>query len=128
MEIALGLVPTFGGTQRLPRLIGRKRALQSILSGEPFDAHAACELGLVNEVVAPGRLLARSVEIARSFTRHSMVAVRTALAAVTRGLNLSIDEGLWVEANQFALNVGTDDVREGTAAFVEKRAPVWRDR
>jgi enoyl-CoA hydratase/carnithine racemase len=127
-EIKLGMVPTFGGTQRLPRLIGRKRALRAILSGDPFDAVTARELGLVNEVVADEQLLAAAIGIARTFTRHSSGAVRTCLAAVTRGLNTTIDEGLWIEANQFAVNVGSADLREGTAAFAEKRAPRWTDR
>jgi len=98
------------------------------LSGDPFDAVTARELGLVNEVVADEQLLATATGIARTFTRHSSVAVRTCLAAVTRGLNTTIDEGLWTEANQFAVNIGSADLREGTAAFVEKRAPRWTDR
>jgi enoyl-CoA hydratase/carnithine racemase len=127
-EITLGMVPTFGGTQRLPRLIGRKRALRAILSGDPFDALTARELGLVNEVVADDTLLETAITIARTFTRHSAVAVRTCLTAVTRGLNATIDEGLWIEAHQFAVNVGSDDLREGTAAFVEKRTANWNHR
>ncbi len=124
-EIKLGMVPTFGGTQRLPRLLGRKRALRTILSGDPFDAHVAHELGLVNEVVADKDVLSAALELAHSFTRHSAVAVRTCLAAVTRGLHTTVDEGLWIEASQFAVNIGSDDLREGTAAFVEKRPPHW---
>lgn len=120
-EIKLGMLPTFGGTQRLPRLIGRKRALQAILSGEPFGAEAAQAFGLVTSVVPAAELLDAAVSVAHSFTRHSPIAVRTCLAAVTRGLNVGIDEGLWIEANQFAISVATDDLREGTAAFVEKR-------
>ncbi|GAC1528790.1 MAG: crotonase/enoyl-CoA hydratase family protein [Vulcanimicrobiaceae bacterium] len=127
-EIKLGMVPTFGGTQRLPRLLGRKAALRAILSGDAFDAQTARVLGLVNEVVDDADVLAAAVSIARSFTRHSAVAVRTCLAAVTRGLNTTIDEGLWIEANQFAVNVASEDLHEGTAAFVEKRTPNWRHR
>jgi enoyl-CoA hydratase len=126
-EIKLGMVPTFGGTQRLPRLIGRKRALRALLSGDPFDAPTAREFGLVNDVVADDEVLATAIVIARSVTRHSLVAVRTVLAATTRGLNTTIDEGLWIEANQFAINAASDDLREGTTAFVEKRAAQWRD-
>jgi enoyl-CoA hydratase len=127
-EIALGMVPTFGGTQRLARLVGRKRALRAILSGDPFDAATAREMGLVNEVVDGEQLLEAAFAAARTFTRRSAVAVRTCLAAVTRGLNATVDEGLWIEANQFAVNVASDDFREGTAAFVEKRAARWTDR
>jgi len=127
-EIKLGMMPTFGGTQRLPRLIGRKRALRAILSGEPFDAACAREFGLVTDVVPDEQLLGTALATARSFTRHSAVALRTCLAAVTRGLNATIDEGLWIEANQFAVNAAGDDWREGTAAFVEKRAAHWSDR
>jgi enoyl-CoA hydratase len=127
-EIALGLVPTFGGTQRLPRLIGRKRALRAILSGDPFDARTACEFGLVNEVVEDDALLDAALALARRFTRHSALALRTCLAAVTRGLNTTIDEGLWIEAHQFGRNAASDDAREGTTAFVEKRAARWTDR
>ncbi len=127
-EIKLGMVPTFGGTQRLPRLIGRKGALRAILSGDPFDAQTAHEFGLVNEVVGEEELLTAAVAVARSFTRHSAVAVRTCLAAVTRGLNTTIDEGLLIEASQFAVNIGSEDLREGTAAFVEKRASRWSHR
>lgn len=120
-EIKLGMVPTFGGTQRLPRLVGRKTALRMILSGDPVDAATAREIGLVNEVVPPEALLETARTVALSITRHSPIAVATCLAAVTRGLNTTIDEGLWIEANQFAVNVGTEDLREGTRAFVEKR-------
>jgi enoyl-CoA hydratase len=127
-EIKLAMVPTFGGTQRLPRLIGRKRALRAILSGDPFDALTARDFGLVNEVVPDEQLLETAIGAARTFTRHSTLAVRTCLAAVTRGLNTTIDEGLWIEANQFAVNIGSADLREGTAAFVEKRAAHWVDR
>jgi len=127
-EIKLGMVPTFGGTQRLPRLIGRKRALRAVLSGDTFDAVTARDLGLVNEVVADDTLLETAIVLARTFTRHSAVAVRSCLAAVTRGLNATIDEGLWIEAHQFAANVASKDLHEGLAAFVEKRAARWSNR
>jgi enoyl-CoA hydratase/carnithine racemase len=84
-EIKLGMVPTFGGTQRLPRLVGRKRALHAILSGESFDAEAAHRMGLVTSIVRADALLDAAIAVARSFVRHSPVAVRACLAAVTRG-------------------------------------------
>jgi len=127
-EIKLGMMPTFGGTQRLPRLIGRKRALHAILSGEPFDAATAQAFGLVTEIVTDDQLLDAARAMARSFTRHSAVALRTCLAAVTRGLNVAIDEGLPIEANEFAVNAASEDWYEGTTAFVEKRAAHWSHR
>ena len=120
-EIKLGMLPTFGGTQRLPRLIGRKRALQMILCGDPIEAIRAKDMGLVNEVVAPAALLKTARDIAASMVRHSPIALAACLRSVTRGLNMSIDEGLWSEAHQFAISVASEDLREGTQAFIEKR-------
>ncbi len=120
------MVPTFGGTQRLPRLLGRKNALCARFSRATRSTRTSCtNLGLVNEVVADRDVLSAVLEVAHTFTRYSAVAVRTCLAAVTRGLNTTLDEGLWIEASQFAVNIGSDDLREGTAAFVEKRPPHW---
>lgn len=126
-EIALGMLPTFGGTQRLPRIAGRKRALRMILTGEPISASAALAIGLVNEVVEPGELLPAAIRLAQSVLRHADVAIAACLAAVTRGLNASIDEGLAIEAAQFAIVAPTAAVRAGTASFVERRAARARE-
>ncbi|MGO4578186.1 crotonase/enoyl-CoA hydratase family protein [Cupriavidus sp. 2TAF22] len=125
-EIKLGFPPTFGGTQRLPRHVGRKRANQMILTGEPIDAAGALRFGLVNEVVQAQDLIPACVRLADSIARHSAVAVAASLRAVTRGINLPIDEGLPVEAMQFMVAAGSHDAREGTRAFVEKRPAVFR--
>jgi len=120
-EIRLGFPPPFGGTQRLPRLIGRKRALQMILTAEPIDAHQAASIGLINRVVEHGALLPEARLLAAQIARHSPAAVAACLRSVTRGLNLSIDEGLAVEATQFASMVPTSDIRQGIHAFLSRR-------
>jgi enoyl-CoA hydratase len=121
-EIRLGFPPPFGGTQRLPRLIGRKRALRMILSAEPIDAGEAARIGLVNEVVEHQQLLAHARSLAGQITRHSPAAIAACLRSVTRGVNLSIDEGLAVEATQFAAMVETPDVRRGIEGFLARRS------
>ncbi|WP_293802504.1 crotonase/enoyl-CoA hydratase family protein [uncultured Bosea sp.] len=120
-EINLGFPPTFGGTQRLPRHVGRKRALQLILTGEPISAEEAVRIGLINEVVPAHRLLKRARQLAATILGKSPAAVSACLASVTRGINLTIDEGLAVEAGQFAQLAHTSDVREGITAFLERR-------
>jgi enoyl-CoA hydratase len=120
-EIRLGFPPPFGGTQRLPRLIGRKRALQMILSGDPIDAAEAQRIGLVNRVVEHGRLLDEARALAERIVRHSAAAVTACLRAVTRGINLPIDEGLAVEATQFAAVAPSRGVRQGLEAFLSRR-------
>lgn len=120
-EIRLGFPPPFGGTQRLARLVGRKRALAMILTAEPIDANEAVAIGLVNRVVALPELLDATMAFARRIIEHSSVAITASLAAVTRGLNLPIDEGLALEAAAFARMLGTADLREGVAAFRERR-------
>lgn len=120
-EIRLGMPPTFGGTQRLPRLAGRKRALELLLTGEPFNAQRALEIGLVNAVVPVGTALREARELAHRIMRHSPLAVASILTAVTRGLNMSIGEGLLVESEQFARMVPTHDLREGLDAWIERR-------
>lgn len=122
-EIKLGFPPPFGGTQRLPRLVGRKRALRMILTGDPITAEQAAAIGLINEVVTRARLIPRARALAVQIAQQSPAAVRACLESVTRGLNLTIDEGLAVEASQFARMVPTEDIREGIRAFIERRAP-----
>ena len=127
-EIRLGMPPTFGGTQRLARQAGRKRALELLLTGEAFAPARALEMGLVNMVVPHGQLLAAAHDLAARIIRHSPLAVSAILAAVTRGLNMSIGEGLEVESGQFARLVPTDDLAEGLAAWIGDRAPVYSGR
>jgi enoyl-CoA hydratase len=126
-EILLGMPPTFGGTQRLPRLAGRKRAMELLLTGESFSAKRALELGLVNAVVPNDELLDAAEALARRILRSSSLAISTIMTAVTRGLNQSIAEGLLVESAQFALMTYTMDLREGLSAWQEGRSPEWRN-
>lgn len=127
-EIALGMPPTFGGTQRLPRLAGRKRALEYLLTGDPFSAERAFELGLVNRVVPAGEVLTTARALAERISRHSALAVRSVLTAVTRGLNQTIGEGLEVEAEQFARMAATADLQEGLTAWKARRPPAYPGR
>ncbi|WP_433211721.1 crotonase/enoyl-CoA hydratase family protein [Microtetraspora malaysiensis] len=119
-EITLGFPPPFGGSQRLPRLAGRKRALEMILTGDPIDARRAYELGLINRVVPADDLLGAARELADRILRHAPSAVSACLAAVTRGVNVPIDEGLAVEASWFAVTVPTDGVASGLRRFLDR--------
>jgi len=127
-EIKLGFPPPYGGTQRLPRLIGRKRALAMLLTGDRIDAREALACGLVNQVVPHERLMDAARALAARIVDKSPLAVAACLASTTRGLNLSIDEGLAVEAGQFARMAATADIREGISAFIEGREPVFQGR
>lgn len=122
-EISLGFAPPFGGSQRLPRLIGRKRALAMILTGEPISAVQARDFGLVNEVVPHEHLLDAAFDLAGRVAAKSPLALAACLGSVTRGINVPIDEGLAIEANYFARMVGTHDIEEGMSAWLEKRRP-----
>ncbi|CAN7504939.1 crotonase/enoyl-CoA hydratase family protein [Mesorhizobium amorphae] len=122
-EIRLAMPPTFGGTQRLPRLAGRKRALELLLTGETFSPQRALELGLVNQVVPHAELMSAALDLAHCVVRHSPAAVASILTAVARGLNQSIAEGLLVEAEQFARMAPTADLREGLDAWIGRRKP-----
>ncbi len=124
-EINIGIPPTFGGTQRLPRLAGRKRALEYLLTGDPFSPQRAYEIGLVNRVVPHGDLMPSALELAERILRHSSVAASRIIAAVTRGLNTSISEGLAIEGEQFARMVPTHDMREALDAWIARRAPEY---
>jgi enoyl-CoA hydratase/carnithine racemase len=124
-EIRLGFPPCFGGTQRLPRHVGRKRALEMLLTGEPIGAERAAEIGLVNRVVPQGRLIDECLALAGKISRQSAAAVTASLRAVNRGINLPIDEALQVEAAQFMIAAASGDAVEGTRAFLEKRAAVF---
>jgi enoyl-CoA hydratase len=127
-EINLGFAPPFGGSQRLPRLIGRKRALKMILTADPISADEAFRVGLVNEVVPHDRLLHRAFELAGQIARKSPLAVAACLGSVTRGINVPIDEGLAIEANYFGRMVGTQDLQEGLSAWRDGRTPSFTGR
>jgi enoyl-CoA hydratase/carnithine racemase len=122
-EVKLGLVPGGGGTQRLPRLVGKGRALQMILSGETISAQEAYRIGLVNEVVPAAEVMARAEAILKQIFANAPLAVKYSLEAVNRGLETSQSEGQALEAAFFGLCAGTEDKKEGTQAFLEKRAP-----
>jgi len=122
-EVNLGFAPPFGGTQRLPRLVGRKRALRMILTAEPITAEEARRFGLVNDVVPHDQLLDATFALARRIAEKSPRAVAACLASVTRGINVPIDEGLAIEAGHFARMVGTRDIEEGISAWLARRPP-----
>ncbi|WP_298298758.1 crotonase/enoyl-CoA hydratase family protein [uncultured Litoreibacter sp.] len=122
-EINIGIPPTFGGTQRLPRLAGRKRALELLLTGDEFSPDRAYELGLVNRVVPHDRLMPATFELAERILRHSPLAAARIITSVTRGINASITEGLEIEAEQFGRMVGTKDINEGLDAWIARRIP-----
>ncbi len=125
-EAKLGLIPGYGGTQRLPRLVGRGPALRLILSGETIDAAEALRLGLADSVSAPDDLLPAARAFATAVTANGPLAIARALAAVDRGLDVPLDAAIDVESRLFGELGDTADMREGTRAFVEKRAAVFR--
>ncbi|MDR3618745.1 MAG: enoyl-CoA hydratase-related protein [Paludisphaera borealis] len=127
-EVTIGIIPGYGGTQRLPRLVGKGRALQLILTGEMIDAHEAHRIGLVNEIVPAADLISRSEAILNRIDANAPVAVKLAIEAANRGLDLSLADGLNIEATLFAQCVATEDMKEGVAAFREKRKPRFLGR
>src|SRR5262249_39530743 len=127
-EVKLGLLPGGGGTQRLPRLVGKGRALQLILSGGMINAAEAYRIGLVNEVVPAADLLPRAEAILKEIFSNAPLAVKYSIEAVNRGLETTQAEGLALEASFFGLCAGTEDKQEGTRAFLEKRAPQFQGR
>jgi len=127
-EVKLGIMPGYGGSQRLPRLVGKGRALQIILSGKPIDAQEAYRIGLVNEIVPNANLIARAEAILNEINANAPVAVRFSIDAVNKALDGSLEEGLRIEAALFAVCAATEDKKEGTSAFLEKRAPKFQGR
>jgi len=125
-EVKLGIIPGYGGTQRLPRLIGSTRALALLLTGELITAQQALEFGLVNEVVPPETLMARTIEIANKVISNAPLAIRAILQATSDGLEMNLDAGLNLEAELFGNLCATQDVKEGIQAFLEKRQPQFR--
>jgi len=124
-EVALGMIPGWGGTQRLPRLIGKGYAIEMITSGEMIDATKALRIGLVNHVVPQSELLEKSNSLAKSILKNGPKAVATALKCIHTGYDKSLESGLDIELNAFAELFETDEQREGTTAFVEKRKPIF---
>jgi enoyl-CoA hydratase len=127
-EVRLGLIPSFGGTQRLPRLIGRGPALQMILSGDMTDAREALRIGLVDEIVPKDKLLGRAEAVLLTIASNAPLAVQFALEAVNQGMQMTLEQGLQLEAALFGLAASTEDAKEGTAAFVERRKPHFNGR
>ena len=124
----LGLLPGYGGSQRLPRLVGKGRAVQLLITGEMIDAAEAYRIGLVNKVTTTNDLMTTAKELMRVILANGPLAVALCIEAIDRGLEMSLDEGLILEANHFGLLAATDDMREGTRAFMEKRPPAFKGK
>jgi enoyl-CoA hydratase len=125
-EVTIGIIPGYGGTQRLPRLVGKGRALQLILSADMIDAQEAYRIGLVNEIVAKDNLIPRAEAILNKINANAPTAVKLAIEAANRGLDVSLAEGLNIEASLFSQCFDTEDRKEGVAAFREKRKPNFK--
>ncbi len=120
-EVKLGITPGYGGTQRLPRIVGKGNALQLLLTGEQIDAREALRIGLVSKVVPADQLFAEAEKLMRTILGNGPLAVQLVIDAVDRGLEMTLEEGLALEADAFGLVAATQDMKEGLAAFLEKR-------
>jgi len=127
-EVKLGIIPGYGGSQRLPRLIGKGLAMQQILTGEMITAQEAYRIGLVNEVVAPAELIPRAEAIAAKIIANAPLAVQYAMEAVNKGMEMTLAEGLYLEATLFGVTCATEDKTEGTTAFLEKRPAQFKGK
>src|SRR5215471_156019 len=127
-EVKLGIIPGYGGTQRLPRLVGKGLAMQLVLTGEIITAQEAHRIGLVNEVTAPAELISRAEAIAAKIIANAPLAVKYAMEAVNKGMEMTLAEGLYLEATLFGVCCSTEDKKEGTAAFLAKRAPQFKGK
>jgi enoyl-CoA hydratase len=127
-EVKLGIIPGYGGTQRLPRLVGKGVALNLILTGGMIDAQEAYRIGLVNEVVKPTELIGRAEAILKQIAGNAPLSIRYALQAVNNGIETSLSEGLLLEASLVAICTSTEDKKEGTTAFLEKRPAKFQGR
>jgi enoyl-CoA hydratase len=127
-EVKLGIIPGYGGTIRLPRLVGRGRALELMLTGEMIDAAEAHRIGLVNRVVEPGEVLDAARSMARTMTGNGPIALALALEAVDRGMSTTLDDAQILESRLFGLLASTEDMREGMQAFLDKRKAEFRNR
>lgn len=127
-ELKLGIIPGYGGTQRLMRVIGEGRALEMMLTGASISAAEAHRAGLINRIVEPADLMKEAEKVAGEIARLAPLAIRTCLKAVIGGRELTLEAGLALERELFSSLFVTEDVREGTSAFLEKRAPVFRGK
>jgi enoyl-CoA hydratase len=127
-EVKLGIIPGYGGTQRLPRLVGKGIAAQLLLTGDMINAQEAHRIGLVNEVVAAAELIPRAEAVAQAIIKNAPLAIQYCLEAVNHGMEMSQQEGLFLEATLFSVCCATEDKKEGTTAFLEKRAANFRGR
>jgi enoyl-CoA hydratase/carnithine racemase len=127
-EVKLGILPGYGGTQRLPRLVGKGLAMQIVLAGEMITAQEAYRIGLVNEVTTSAELIPRAEAIAAKIIANAPLAVQYAMDAVNKGMEMTVAEGLYLEATLFGVCCATEDKKEGTAAFLEKRPAVFKGR
>lgn len=127
-EVNLAIIPGYGGTQRLARLIGKGRAMEMILTGNPIDAHEALRVGLVNKVVPQSELLATATNIAQLIASKGQIAIRMALKAVNMTQETNLTDGQRLEASLFGVCCDTEDMKEGTKAFLEKRKPMFKGK
>jgi enoyl-CoA hydratase/carnithine racemase len=126
-EITLGIIPGFGGTQRLSRIVGPSRAAELILTGDLITPQEALRIGLINHLVSDGALIKTAKEIAKKIARHSLPAIRASMRAIRNGIRVSLEEGLQIEATEFKSITATKDMYEGIRAFLEKRQPKFTD-
>ena len=127
-EINIATIPTFGGTQRLPKIVGKAKALELILTGKVISGEEAASIGLVNEACLPEALLDRAVSLARQIASKSITAVEAATRATTEALEVDIERGTRLESHLSSELTGTYNMKEGLAAFLEKRSPIFRDQ
>jgi len=127
-EVKLGIMPGYGGTQRLPRLVGKGVAMQLVLSGDMISAQEAYRIGLVNEVTTPTELIPRAEAISQKIIANAPLAVQYAMEAVNKGMEMTLAEGLYLEAVLFGVCCATEDKKEGTTAFLEKRAAQFKGK
>ena len=127
-EVKLGIIPGFNGTQRLPRIVGKGLAMQLLLTGDMISAEEAHRIGLVNEIVAPAELIARAEAIAKKIIANAPLSARYVMEAVNKGLEVSMQEGSFIEAALFGILCATEDKVEGTRAFLEKRPAQFKGK
>ena len=127
-EVGIGIMPGYGGTQRLPRLVGEGRAMEIVLSSELIDAQEAYRIGIVNQIFAKESLRQDAVRFAQKFSQKGAISLRLAMQAVHHGMEVPLEQGLQLEANLAGMTWATEDSREGAAAFFEKRKPVFKDK